>query len=138
LYQAPFFNVPDQNGRKAYREGMLRFFSHSELRKTTILSPFIKKFSSSAKTPDGSSPMIASVKTTQRRFTMVSEIQIKIRGYHIDHFGHVNNGKYYGFFEEGRWSYFDDKPELLDYFHTNELMHVVALKSVIDVLALVN
>jgi thioesterase-3 len=82
--------------------------------------------------------MIASVKTTQRRFTMVSEIQIKIRGYHVDHFGHVNNGKYYGFFEEGRWSYFDDKPELLDYFHTNELMHVVALKSVIDVLALVN
>ncbi len=69
---------------------------------------------------------------------MVSEIQIKIRGYHIDHFGHVNNGKYYGFFEDGRWSYFDDKPELLDYFHTNELMHVVALKSVIDVLALVN
>ena len=57
---------------------------------------------------------------------MGSEIQIKIRGYHIDHFGHVNNGKYCGFFEEGRWGYFDDKPELLDYFHTNELMHVVA------------
>ena len=57
---------------------------------------------------------------------MSSEIRIKIRGYHIDHFGHVNNGKYYNFFEEGRWGYFDDKPELIDYFHTNDLMHVVA------------
>ncbi|MFC1524432.1 acyl-CoA thioesterase [Thermodesulfobacteriota bacterium] len=57
---------------------------------------------------------------------MSSEIQIKVRGYHIDHFGHVNNGKYYGLFEEGRWNYFDDKPELIDYFHTNDLMHVVA------------
>ena len=57
---------------------------------------------------------------------MSSEIQIKVRGYHIDHFGHVNNGKYYCFFEEGRWGYFDDKPELIDYFHTNDLMHVVA------------
>ena len=57
---------------------------------------------------------------------MSSEIQIKVRGYHIDNFGHVNNGKYYHFFEEGRWGYFDDKPELIDYFHTNDLMHVVA------------
>jgi thioesterase-3 len=57
---------------------------------------------------------------------MESTIQIKVRGYHIDHFGHVNNGKYLDFFEEGRWSYFDDKPELIDYFHTNNLMHVVA------------
>jgi thioesterase-3 len=57
---------------------------------------------------------------------MESTIQIKVRGYHIDHFGHVNNGKYFDFFEEGRWGYFDDKPELIDYFHTNDLMHVVA------------
>jgi thioesterase-3 len=57
---------------------------------------------------------------------MSSEIQIKVRGYHIDHFGHVNSGKYFIFFEEGRWSYFDDKPELIDYFHANDLAHVVA------------
>ncbi len=57
---------------------------------------------------------------------MGSAIQIKVRGYHIDHFGHVNNGKYFNFFEEGRWGYFDDKRELIDYFHMNDLMHVVA------------
>lgn len=56
---------------------------------------------------------------------MHTEIQIKIRGYHIDHFGHVNNGRYFTFFEEGRWNYFDDKPELIDYFHENYLAHVV-------------
>ena len=67
---------------------------------------------------------------------MSSEIRIKIRGYHIDHFGHVNNGKYYNFFEEGRWGYFDDKPELIDYFHTNDLMHVVVgiLVSIMEML----
>ena len=57
---------------------------------------------------------------------MRTEIQIKIRGYHIDHFGHVNNGRYFTFFEEGHWNYFDDKPELIDYFHEKYLAHVVS------------
>jgi len=58
---------------------------------------------------------------------MGSTTQIKVRGYHIDHYGHVNNGKYFNFFEEGRWGYFDDKRELIEYFHLHNLTHVVAM-----------
>jgi len=52
---------------------------------------------------------------------METTIQIKVRGYHVDHFGHVNNGKYFDFFEEGRWGYFDNKRDLIDYFHLNTI-----------------
>ena len=33
-----------------------------------------------------------------------NKIEIKIRGYHIDLFGHVNNARYLEFLEEARWS----------------------------------
>jgi thioesterase-3 len=39
-------------------------------------------------------------------------IEIKVRGYHIDLFGHVNNARYLEFLEEGRWSFFEDKIDL--------------------------
>jgi thioesterase-3 len=39
-------------------------------------------------------------------------IEIKIRGYHIDLFGHVNNARYLEFLEEGRWSFFEGKIDL--------------------------
>jgi thioesterase-3 len=32
---------------------------------------------------------------------------IKVRGYHEDRFGHVNNARYLEFLEEGRWDYLD-------------------------------
>lgn len=38
--------------------------------------------------------------------------EIKIRGYHADFYGHVNNARYLEFFEEGRWSLFDSKIDL--------------------------
>jgi len=42
---------------------------------------------------------------------MISNIQIKIRGYHLDLYGHVNNTRYLEFLEEARWTikekYFD-------------------------------
>jgi len=34
---------------------------------------------------------------------------IKIRGYHEDRFGHVNNARYLEFLEEGRWDYLDER-----------------------------
>jgi len=34
---------------------------------------------------------------------------IKVRGYHEDRFGHVNNARYLEFLEEGRWDYLDAK-----------------------------
>jgi thioesterase-3 len=40
---------------------------------------------------------------------MTHTIDIKIRGYHLDVFGHVNNARYLEFLEEARWAVFDDK-----------------------------
>ncbi|ATM84916.1 MULTISPECIES: acyl-CoA thioesterase [Yersinia] len=35
---------------------------------------------------------------------------IKVRGYHIDVFQHVNNARYLEFLEEARWEWLDDEP----------------------------
>lgn len=43
---------------------------------------------------------------------MKCRTEIKIRGYHADFYGHVNNARYLEFFEEGRWSIFDSKVDL--------------------------
>ena len=40
--------------------------------------------------------------------------EIKVRGYHLDVFGHVNNARYLEFLEEARWAIFDDKLDLED------------------------
>jgi len=37
----------------------------------------------------------------------MSTTRIAIRGYHEDRFGHVNNARYFEFFEEARWAQFD-------------------------------
>jgi thioesterase-3 len=34
-------------------------------------------------------------------------VDIKVRGYHLDIYHHVNNGRYLEFLEEGRWDYFE-------------------------------
>lgn len=34
---------------------------------------------------------------------------VKVRGYHEDRFGHVNNARYLEFLEEGRWDYLDER-----------------------------
>ena len=34
-------------------------------------------------------------------------VDIRVRGYHLDIYHHVNNGRYLEFLEEGRWDYFD-------------------------------
>ena len=33
----------------------------------------------------------------------------KVRGYHLDLYGHVNNARYLEFLEEGRWSYYEKR-----------------------------
>lgn len=49
--------------------------------------------------------------------------EIKIRGYHVDHFNHVNNARYLEFLEEGRWDY-SEKNGLIDAFHERGIAHV--------------
>ncbi len=46
---------------------------------------------------------------------MKTRIEIKVRGYHTDVFGHVNHARYIEFMEEGRWDYFE-KNNLLELF----------------------
>lgn len=43
---------------------------------------------------------------------MTQTIHIKVRGYHLDVYGHVNNARYLEFLEEGRWAFFDTRMDL--------------------------
>lgn len=43
---------------------------------------------------------------------MIHTLDIKIRGYHIDVFGHVNNARYLEFLEEARWAAFEETVDL--------------------------
>ncbi len=45
---------------------------------------------------------------------------IKVRGYHLDLYQHVNNARYLEFLEEARWQYFDDA-NLMETFLTSGL-----------------
>ena len=42
---------------------------------------------------------------------MMVHTEIKIRGYHLDMFRHVNIARYLDFLEEGRWAFFDGNPD---------------------------
>ena len=43
---------------------------------------------------------------------MESLTEIKVRGYHADFYGHVNNARYLEFFEEDRWAQIESKIDL--------------------------
>jgi thioesterase-3 len=43
---------------------------------------------------------------------MAHSIELKVRGYHLDLFGHVNNARYLEFLEEGRWAAFEEAVDL--------------------------
>ena len=43
---------------------------------------------------------------------MANLTEIKIRGYHLDFYGHVNNARYLEFLEEARWALFDSRLDL--------------------------
>jgi thioesterase-3 len=47
-----------------------------------------------------------------RSFSMNNHIRIKVRGYHLDVYGHVNNARYLEFLEEARWSFIEGKIDL--------------------------
>ena len=48
---------------------------------------------------------------------MIDITKIKVRGYHIDSYGHVNNTRYLEFLEEARWHI---KDKYLQFFDDNE------------------
>lgn len=47
--------------------------------------------------------------------TKPSITEIKVRGYHLDLFGHVNNARYLEFLEEARWALVEGQIDLEDW-----------------------
>lgn len=43
---------------------------------------------------------------------MLNTTEIRVRGYHLDLYGHVNNARYLEFLEEGRWNFLEEVGEL--------------------------
>ncbi|WNK18996.1 thioesterase family protein [Halomonas piscis] len=52
---------------------------------------------------------------------LLSRTCLRVRGYHLDGYGHVNNARYLEFMEEGRWAFFDLHPQLIAGLHDNGL-----------------
>lgn len=50
--------------------------------------------------------------------------QIKVRGFHLDIYQHVNNARYLEFLEEARWEYLEDTGDL-EYFQSLGLAWVI-------------
>ncbi|MDR5865996.1 acyl-CoA thioesterase [Halomonas koreensis] len=53
-----------------------------------------------------------------------STVTLRVRGYHLDGYGHVNNARYLEFLEEGRWAYFDERPALAEVIQRGEVAFV--------------
>ena len=54
--------------------------------------------------------------------------RIKVRGYHVDNFRHVNHARYVEFFEDGRWAYTELNHHVGKLFmdlHKKGIIHVV-------------
>jgi len=58
---------------------------------------------------------------------MKGEIEIKVRGYHLDIYAHVNNARYVEFLEEARWAMFDDSDVGKEMFSRGYALTVVNL-----------
>ena len=55
----------------------------------------------------------------------VARSTVRVRGFHLDGYAHVNNARYLEFLEEGRWAYFEQQFDLAALF--NEGLAVVAI-----------
>ncbi len=56
---------------------------------------------------------------------MPHNIEIRVRGYHLDGYGHVNNARYLEFLEEARWSVFDERIDFQAFMAKGYLFVVV-------------
>ncbi|MCL6263975.1 thioesterase family protein [Craterilacuibacter sp. RT1T] len=56
---------------------------------------------------------------------MAHTTHIKVRGYHLDLYSHVNNARYLEFLEEARWSFFEDKSDLPRFMNSGLALIVV-------------
>ncbi|MBV8046001.1 MAG: acyl-CoA thioesterase [Paludibacterium sp.] len=51
--------------------------------------------------------------------------RIKVRGYHLDLYSHVNNARYLEFLEEARWTLFEERTDLPRYMASGIALIVV-------------
>jgi thioesterase III len=49
------------------------------------------------------------------REKIMHTVTIKIRGYHLDVYGHVNNARYLEFLEEARWSFIEQQMPIQEF-----------------------
>lgn len=61
----------------------------------------------------------------ERSMQMKTMIMIKVRGYHIDGFGHVNHARYMEFLEEARWAYCEENGIFERLFSAKRISHAV-------------
>lgn len=59
------------------------------------------------------------------RQNAMSAIALRVRGYHVDAFGHVNHGRYVELLEEARWAFFDEWPALTAALQAKRIIHAV-------------
>lgn len=57
----------------------------------------------------------------------ITRTTLRVRGYHLDGYAHVNNARYLEFLEEGRWAYFDERPDLAAMFNDDVALVAVNL-----------
>ena len=53
--------------------------------------------------------------------------EIRVRGFHTDLYGHVNNSRYLEFLEEGRWKLFEASPQLTELISDSLFFYVVRI-----------
>lgn len=56
---------------------------------------------------------------------MIHTIEIKVRGYHVDVFGHVNNARYLEFLEEARWAAVEESMDVRNIMQNGYTFNVV-------------
>ncbi|GLR64299.1 acyl-CoA thioesterase [Marinospirillum insulare] len=56
---------------------------------------------------------------------MQTRTPIKVRGYHLDLYSHVNNARYLEFLEEGRWNFLEQQPGIEELMKSGLGMAVV-------------
>nr|WP_300312447.1 thioesterase family protein [Halomonas sp.] len=58
-------------------------------------------------------------------FMNTTSIDLRVRGFHLDGYGHVNHARYLEFLEEGRWDYFDRHAGLMGVLSRGDVAFVV-------------
>lgn len=56
---------------------------------------------------------------------MAHTTHIKVRGYHLDLYSHVNNARYLEFLEEARWTFFEECADLPKFLSSGVALIVV-------------